>query len=221
MKKTFLKPIAIMAVSAFTFFSCAGTTENVDDVEVGSEVYEDDEPLEVEQDEMANEEPLSNEGLFETVEDTEGYEILELARQEEDLSTFVKLVDLSGLAPSFAVTGEFGEDITVFMPTNEAFEEMPEEEYELLIDPANQAKLILFVKRHILPSEVPLIQFNSSQIIETVVEEEIPISTDMDGNVVYVGGAQIIEPDVEASNGIIHVVDGIVEPGEFTDVTAD
>ena len=220
MKKLFLKPIALVAIFAITFTGCASSGENTEVVETGAEVYAE-EPLEVEDENLSNVATVDYGDLFEGVDETENYEVLDLARMEPGLSRFVELVDMSGLAPSFEVAGEFGEGVTVFIPTNEAFAEMPLEEYNLLIDPTNRAKLVLFIQRHVLPNEVPSIQFNSSQIIETVTENEIPVSTEMDGNLVIVGGARIVKSDIEASNGIIHIVDGIIEPTEFTDVTPE
>lgn len=224
MKKTFLKPIAVAALFSATFFSCAGSGENTttaENTQTGAEIYEE-EPLEPEEEKLSDAVTVDYGNLFESVDETENYDVLALARMEPGFSTFVELVEMSGLAPSFYATGELVEgDITVFIPTNEAFAEMPEEEFELLTDPANQAKLALFIQRHVLPNEVPSIQFQSNQIVETLVEEEIPVTTEMGGTQVYVGGAQIMKADIEASNGIIHVVNRVIEPGEFTDVTPD
>lgn len=75
-----------------------------------------------------------------------------------------------------------------------------------------------FIRRHILPTEVPSIQFKDNQIIETASEEEITIGTGI-GDVIYVGGANIVKADIQASNGIIHIVDAVIEP--TTDVIAD
>ena len=221
MKKTFLKPLA-MAMLAFTF-GCSSSNQTADstnpmDVETADEpdVIGDNADM-----------PVNNEisyaDMFENVENTESYNILDLARMDENLSTFVRLVELSGLDASLMMVDNVteGEGVTVFIPTNEAFKQMPEERFEYLIAPENRTALVQVVKQHILPTEVPSIQFNSSQIIETEGENEIPITTDNAGNLVFIGGAQIVKPDIEASNGIIHVVNGVIEPSEFNDVTVD
>lgn len=142
------------------------------------------------------------------IEETERYDAMALAKMDENLSNFVDLVELSGLDTSL----EFQESFTVFVPTNEAFGRMDVARFEELTNPQNRAELVEFVKWHFLPNEVPSLQFNSTHIIETAGEEEIEISTEMNGKVIYIGGAEIIKSDIQTADGIMHVVDGIVQP---------
>lgn len=146
--------------------------------------------------------------MFNDVE-TENYEIMALASMDENLTTFVELVNQSDI--DFQL--EFADEpLTVLIPTNEAFDEMPLERFEELTAPGNKALLRTFVMRHILPTEVPVMEFNDTQIIETAAEEEITISTNMGGNVVTVGGATIVKSDIPAANGLIHIVNNVIEP---------
>lgn len=221
MKKNIFNPIFMLGLLAISLFSCAGTSERSNGTAMDQETFDEADVVGDEADLPVNQE-VTYDDMFENVEDTENYDILSLARMEEDLSIFVELVELSGLAPSFELTGSAVEGkVTVLMPTDEAFKQMPEERYEYLTNPENRTELIRVIKMHILPTEVPYIMFDASQIVETQTENEIPVSTSMQGEVVYVGGARIVKPDINASNGIIHVVNGIIDPGEFTDVTAD
>lgn len=213
MKKKLIKPFAILGVVTLSMFSCASTEERADDtavVETDMEVVEDTELL-------SNEE-VTYADLFEDVE-TEQYDVLTLVRMDPNFSTFVGLLELSGLEASLQV--ETVEPVTLLAPTNQAFMDMDREEYTRLTDPNNRTDLVRFIKNHILPSKVYEEEFNTTQIIETEGENEIPVDTRMNGEVIYVGGAEIVKPDVVASNGIIHVMSGVVEPSEFTDVTPD
>lgn len=146
--------------------------------------------------------------MFNNVE-TEEYEIMALLEMDENLSTFAELLELMNI--DFQL--EFADEpVTVLVPTNEAFEEMSLERLEYLMASENRVELRRVVMRHFLPTEVPLIQFNDSQIIETAVDEQITVSTTMGGNAVYVGGAAIVKSDIPAANGIIHIVDAVIEP---------
>lgn len=185
MKKTIFRPTAIIAIFSFILLGCGGSSE------------------------------VNNDTIFANIDNTENYEILELASMDQQLSTFVEMVDLADLAWSV----EFADPVTVFIPTNEAFAEMSVERLAYLKDPENKAELVRFVSRHILPTEVPMVQFNTTQIIETASEEEITVSTALSGNVVYVGGAEIVKGDIPAANGMIHIVSDIIE--QTTDVVAD
>lgn len=151
---------------------------------------------------------MDNDNIFGNVDDTENYDILTLAGMDANLSTFAALAKMSNLDLKLNHTGP----VTVFIPTNEAFLEMPLEKFNMLTDPKNRAQLAKFIQRHILPSRVTSINFNSSQAIETSSEEEITVDTEMSGNVIYVGGAEVVKSDIMASNGVIHIVNSIVEP---------
>ncbi len=145
--------------------------------------------------------------MFNDIDNTEQYGVLELARMNPNLSTFVTLVEQAGLTSAFEVEGP----VTVFAPTNEAFEALSKERYDSLMNPQNSAMLTELLNLHIMNSEIPTAQFNSRQFIDREQGDDINITTGMDGNIVYVGGAQIVRPDVEASNGVLHVVNGIIE----------
>ncbi|WP_373058940.1 fasciclin domain-containing protein [Zunongwangia sp. H14] len=147
--------------------------------------------------------------------DTEDYDIISLVGMDKNLSTFAALAKMANIDMKLDFTGP----VTVFAPTNQAFQDMPLEKFNMLTDPSNKAQLARFIQRHILPSKVNAVDFNSSQAIETSSEEEITIDTEMSGNVIYVGGAEVVKSDIDAKNGIIHVVNSVVEPTR--DVFAD
>lgn len=219
MKKTYLKPIAVAALFSATFFSCAGSGENTntaENTETGAEIYEE-EPLQAEGENLSNVATEDYANLFEDVSDTENRDILALARTEPQLSVFVELMDLSGLSTSLIVPDNEEQEFTFFIPTNEAFESLSVERMETLRDPQNRVELTRLLNAHVLPSEVPLIEFDSNQAITTQGEDQIPVRTEMNGNQVFIGGAQIVKSDVDASNGIIHVVDAVIDPENLSD----
>lgn len=220
---------------ALTIFSCAGSNETagntgmeptdvvVTETEVAgtttpdgavivaeTEVVADTTILTPEMDPMANTTGVLYDNTYDNMEDTEDYDVLALARVNPNLSTFVQLVEASGLTPSLQMAGP----LTLFAPTNQAFMEMSEEKLASLTEPENRAELIKILNLHFLPSEVSSLDFQSNSFIDRGEEEDIPVSVDMDGNVVYVGGAQIIKSDVEASNGILHIVNDFIETSD-------
>ncbi|MDT0686752.1 fasciclin domain-containing protein [Autumnicola psychrophila] len=150
---------------------------------------------------------MDNDNMFGNV-DTEDHDIMTLVGMDQNLSTFAALAKMANMDLKLDYTGP----VTMFIPTNQAFQEMPLEKFNMLTDPGNRAQLGRFIQRHVLPSEVSAIEFNSSQAIETASEQEITVETDMNGGVIYIGGAEVIKSDVNAANGIIHVVNSVVEP---------
>ncbi|MFS4418219.1 fasciclin domain-containing protein [Maribacter sp. 2307ULW6-5] len=146
---------------------------------------------------------------FSMVDNTKMYTTLELASMDKNLSTFVNMVTLSGLAPSMLMT----DDHTLFIPTNDAFKDMSIERYMELTDPKNQSELITFVKYHALPNKYMKREFKDDQVITDPSPDEITVSKDVFDNV-YVGGAKIVEPNIEGSNGVIHIVNALVTPNK-------
>lgn len=235
MKTKLLTPLAMMALLSGGFFSCASSGEVSDNtgmeptevvvtetevatattpegntvVIADTDVVADTTVMTPQTQQMSNT-AVAVDDMFEDIDNTEQYDVLALARMSPNLSTFVQLVELSGLAPSLSTAGP----VTLFAPTNDAFNQLPKERLAELIDEKNRVQLMELIQMHILPSEVSSIQFNNSQFIDRGEQEDIPINTDMNGTVVYVGGAQIVQSDVEASNGVVHVVNGIIETSD-------
>ncbi|GAL67888.1 fasciclin domain-containing protein [Jejuia pallidilutea] len=151
----------------------------------------------------------SNE-VLNNIEAPQNYTTLELAQMDRNLSTFTNLVFLSGLAPSMLMT----DDHTLLIPTNEAFKEMSVDDFLHLTNPKNRADLVRFVTYHFLPNKVMKLNFEDSQVIDTQGDEEITVSVDEPFGITYIGSGKIIKSDIEAKNGVIHVVNSVIKPTE-------
>ena len=149
---------------------------------------------------------FSQDKFFDGVGDTEAHTIVELAESDERFSRFLTLLKASGVDTSI----EYTEGYTIFMPTNEAFGDMEIEKLNKLSEPDNQEKLMTFVRNYILPTKVSHYAFKDAQVIDFEGDQSFKVSTN--GETVYIGGAQIIQSDVEAQDGIIHVVNQLITP---------
>ena len=149
--------------------------------------------------------------FFGTVGDTEEYTVIELAQMDKRFSTFLTFLKASGLDTSV----EYVEGYTIFLPTNKAFEEMKLGELSKLTRPENKVKLVEFVKYYIIPQKVLKNEFNSSQVITVSEDKSIKINTELNGQSVAIGGANIIASDIESKNGVIHVIDQLITPTDY------
>ena len=150
---------------------------------------------------------------------TENQNIFSLISADENFSKFMELVEKSGLTPSMKAADDF----TLFVPTNDAFKELTVRQYEALTKPENKDMLNRVIKAHIFPSKVGMVNFTGRQTMETSDGVEIPIETAGTAGAaaagndrIVVGGARIMKSDVQASNGIIHVVDRVIIPGQIS-----
>lgn len=149
----------------------------------------------------------TTDGILSKVKNTKNYNVFQLVSMDKELSTFANLVVLSGLATSMKLTDE----ITLFAPTNAAFDDMTIERYTYLTNPDNTVDLIKFIKHQILPKKHMKYDFKDNQVITTQGADEITVSTDGFDNV-FISGSKIIKADIEASNGVIQIVNGVIDP---------
>jgi uncharacterized surface protein with fasciclin (FAS1) repeats len=133
-------------------------------------------------------------------------DIVEIAAGNEDFSTLVAALKAADLVDTLAGEGPF----TVFAPTNAAFDALPEGTVESLLKPENKAQLSAVLTYHVVPGAVyagDVVELSSAT---TVQGGDVSISTE-DGRVM-IDGAQVIKTDIEAENGVIHVIDAVLLP---------
>jgi uncharacterized surface protein with fasciclin (FAS1) repeats len=138
-------------------------------------------------------------------------DIVAVASGNPDFSTLVAAVQAAGLVETLQGTGPF----TVFAPTNDAFAALPEGLVDALLLPENQATLVQILTYHVVPSKVMAADVTAGEVA-TVEGGSLTITTD---GGVKVFDANVIATDVEASNGVIHVIDQVLVP-EGVDVAA-
>ncbi|NDJ85275.1 MAG: DUF4397 domain-containing protein [Chloroflexi bacterium] len=148
-------------------------------------------------------------------QDGEEQTIAEIAATNEDFSTLFTAVGLADPAIAELLSGE-GE-YTVFAPNNAAFESLPEETLNAVL--ADQALLSTILQYHVVEGEffAEDVVTLDGQEIETLAGETVTVR--VEGENVFVNDAQVIQPDVDASNGVIHVIDSVLLPptGEETE----
>ena len=140
--------------------------------------------------------------------------IVEIAAGNEDFSTLVAAVTAAGLAETLSGEGPF----TVFAPTNEAFAKIPEATLTALLEPANKDTLTKILTYHVVAAEVMAADVTPGPVT-TVEGTDFTIEVDGD-KVVIVDGmgnrVNVTATDIEASNGVIHVIDGVLIPSDVT-----
>jgi transforming growth factor-beta-induced protein len=132
--------------------------------------------------------------------------IAEIAAGDENFSTLVAALDAAGLVEVLAGEGEF----TVFAPTNDAFAALPEGTVEALLeDPEGDLTQILLY--HVVDGIAMADAVVGLDSVDTLQGDAISIEI-VDGSVILNGEVEVIITDIEASNGVIHVIDGVLLP---------
>ena len=132
--------------------------------------------------------------------------IVETAQGNEDFSTLVEAVTAADLAETLSGEGPY----TVFAPTNEAFDALPDGALdELLADTEQLTEVLTY---HVVPTSAMAADLSDGQELETVQGDMLTVS--IDGDTVMIGDATVTMADVEASNGVIHAIDTVLMPSE-------
>jgi len=175
-------------VPAILLLACGGSS---------SQSYEDTVSEEATMEEPAEETAMEAE---ETAND-----IVALAMGTDALSTLVSAVKAGDLVETLQGEGPF----TVFAPTNEAFAALPEGTLDNLLKPENKDQLVAILTYHVVSGKVMSTDLSEGMKAATVNGAEVTIST-TDG--AKVNGANVVTADVEASNGVVHVIDAVILP---------
>jgi len=135
----------------------------------------------------------------------EGKDIVDTAVGAGNFQTLVAAVGAAGLVDTLKGDGPF----TVFAPTDAAFAALPEGTVEDLLKPENKDKLIAVLTYHVVPGKVMSTDLKDDMTAATV--EGAAVKFDLE-NGAEVNGAKIVAADIEASNGVIHVIDTVLLP---------
>lgn len=133
--------------------------------------------------------------------------IVQIAASSEDHTTLVAAVQAAGMADVLANPGP----LTVFAPTNAAFDKLPEGTVENLLKPENKKTLMRIITYHAAPGTYNIKDLKDGMALGQATGDNVNIEVKEDQ--IFVNGARILGT-VEASNGVVHVIDAVLLPPE-------
>ena len=186
-----MKTITTNLLFALTLAAC-GTTDTTDDVtDLGDADTTDD-------------------GTTDDNTDDEYQSLIDVATEAGGFSTLLAAVDAAGLTATLEAEGHF----TLFAPNDDAFALLPDGTVDALLNDIPTLTSILTY--HLLPDEYYADDVVSSSLLTTA--SGIDVRVEVDGDV-YINDAKVLMTDIEADNGIIHVIDTVmIPPGTITDL---
>eukprot|EP00040_Diaphanoeca_grandis_P030305 m.178954 g.178954 ORF g.178954 m.178954 type:complete len:480 (+) comp31953_c4_seq1:203-1642(+) len=138
--------------------------------------------------------------------------IIEIAKQDKDLSTLVMALDAADLETVLGDKGPF----TVFAPSNAAFAALPPADLEWLLEPKNKEFLVKILEYHVTVGKVQAADLINDEHIKMVQGQNVTVHLEWGG--VYIEGhnstnvGKVTTADVEASNGVVHIIDRVLLP---------
>ena len=136
-----------------------------------------------------------------------GENLVELAASNMDLETLVTAVEAAGLGSDLSGEGPF----TVFAPSDAAFGAVPSAVLGALLETGNVDVLQELLLGHVVSGAVLSSDLSDGQTITTLSGDELMVS--IDGDEVRIGGALVQTANVQASNGVVHIIGGVLTQG--------
>jgi len=144
--------------------------------------------------------------LSSTFSRAKSQDIVDTAVAAGQFNTLAAALKSAGLVDTLKGSGPF----TVFTPTDAAFAKLPAGTLENLLKPENKTKLVAILTYHVVPGDVTAAQAATLTQAKTVNGAILKLSA-RDGKVM-VNNADVVKADIEASNGVIHVIDAVLLP---------
>jgi uncharacterized surface protein with fasciclin (FAS1) repeats len=135
-------------------------------------------------------------------------DIVDTAAGADNFKTLVAAVKAVGLVDTLKGEGPF----TVMAPTDEAFARLPEGTVEGLLKPENKDKLAAILKYHVIPAKAMAADIIAPDGKEVKTVEGSSANIAVKDGSVMIDGAKVIKPNIECTNGVIHVIDAVILP---------
>jgi uncharacterized surface protein with fasciclin (FAS1) repeats len=134
-------------------------------------------------------------------------DIVDTAVAAGSFNTLVAAVQAAGLVDTLKSKGPF----TVFAPTDAAFAKLPAGTVENLLKPENKDQLVAVLTYHVISGKVMAADIAGKTLNAATVQGQ-SVAINATGSAVTIDAATVVSVDIEASNGVIHVIDTVILP---------
>ncbi|RUT00649.1 hypothetical protein DSM106972_074200 [Dulcicalothrix desertica PCC 7102] len=137
--------------------------------------------------------------------------VFSVTASNNSFTTFTSLLKTSGLAGILETPGSF----TIFAPTDQAFATLSPETLRQLQLPENRETLIRILRYHVVLKQLTANELSSGEI-KTLGDNPVNIQVNTGANQISVNNAQVVQPNIQASNGVIHAINTVLIPPNLT-----
>jgi len=149
-----------------------------------------------------------------TTEEAVDDDLVDVVGADPGLTTFAKLIDEAELEDELEEGGPY----TLFAPSNEAFDAIPEATRQQLLQPENRETLRQILNNHVVRDSLNAADIESGEV-QTIAGNAIDVQVDQTNNEVQVDNARVTQPDLQANNGVVHIIDQVLLPPDFQEQT--
>lgn len=132
--------------------------------------------------------------------------LIQAMQNQQNLSTFLSLVESARMVGTFDAVGPY----TVFAPSNEAFEQLPEGNLEMMTSRLNQEELKTLVGQHMVSRRLVQSEIERGARVDMLGGENLHIR--LENGAIMIGDATVVTQSIPAKNGVIHIIDRLIVP---------
>jgi uncharacterized surface protein with fasciclin (FAS1) repeats len=136
--------------------------------------------------------------------------VVDVVQANPSLKTLASVIDETDANEVLELQGPY----TVFAPSDDAFNALPAETRQRLLQPENRQQLAQILFYHVVPGQVSANQLQSGNV-KTLEGANVNVKVDQTANSVRVNDATVTQADIPASNGVVHIVDRVILPPNF------
>lgn len=136
--------------------------------------------------------------------------IVETAAAAGQFQTLIAAAKAAGLVPALSAPGP----LTVLAPTDRAFRRLPAGTVESLLKPENKAQLQAILTYHVVGSRIEAKDVPHRPTLVQTLNSSNRIRAVRRNGIVHIDGARVTKADINTSNGVIHVIDRVLIPGQ-------
>lgn len=136
--------------------------------------------------------------------------VVALAASNDSFKTLTAALKAAGLTETLSGKGPF----TIFAPTDAAFAALPQDALQELLKPENKDILVKILSYHVVPGNVTSGDIKSGEV-KTVEGAPVNVQVDSAKAVTLNNEAKVVQPDLKASNGVIHAIDKVMLPPDL------
>lgn len=141
---------------------------------------------------------------------TSNENVVALAASNDSFKTLTAALKAAGLTQTLSGKGPF----TIFAPTDAAFAALPQDALQELLKPENKDILVKILSYHVVPGNVTSGEIKSGEV-KTVEGAPVNVQVDSAKAVTLNNEAKVVQPDLKASNGVIHAIDKVMLPPDL------
>lgn len=203
--KRSVRLLSLFAAALLLLAACSSAEETGGTATEGGGAAETSEPAD---DTLVSEPALdeTSEPATDAGDDTSssGESLVDVAAENPQLTQLVQALEAAGLTSALEEAGP----LTVFAPNNDAFASLDQSDLtELLTNPQQLGDILQY---HVVEGAVNASDLEDGQTLTTLQGGELTVG--VDGSTVTVNDAEVVQPDIEAGNGVIHVIDTVLQP---------